>query len=145
MKAKPTLLLTLTALLLLGACGAPAAEAPVADVAQAITINADEFVSMLPNDNLTIVDVRTTQELQETGIIAGAIHIPLDQLASHLDQLPGKDSQILVYCRTGNRSSQAQELLIDAGYSDVLNLAGGIGGWTGAGEQLIPATQFFTP
>lgn len=77
-----------------------------------------------------LVDVRTPEEFA-TGHIAGAVNIPLDTLESRLGEVP-KDTPIVLYCRTGNRSAQAADLLEGAGYSDIRDL-GGILDWTAAG------------
>lgn len=92
-------------------------------------ISAEELLPLLGEEALTLIDVRTGPELAETGIIEDAIHIPLDQLPSMLNALPAKNSPIVVYCRTGNRSNTAQNILIAAGFSNVLDLDGGIANW----------------
>lgn len=133
--------------LILAACGSALAEAPVSVQSSGLPalVSPDQLASSLPDPGLTIVDVRTTAELQDTGIIEGAIHIPLDQLEANLDLLPATDAPILIYCRSGNRSNTAQNLLQAAGYSAVSDLDGGIRGWTGAGYALVPTSNFFTP
>ncbi len=77
-----------------------------------------------------IVDVREDDEWNE-GHIAGAIHIPLNQLNDHLSELQQyKDSTIITQCRSGKRSLKALELLKSAGFSKVSSMDGGIVAWS---------------
>lgn len=70
------------------------------------------FEDIQKEDNYIIVDVRTPEEY-ESGHVVGAINVPYDViLESDLD----KDKTIVVYCRSGNRSSIAYNALIDNGY-----------------------------
>ena len=80
-----------------------------------------------------LIDVRTPQEYS-SGHIAGAVNIPLQELSSRQSELP-QDTPLILYCRSGNRSGQAANLLEDAGYSSIYNLGGTIQ-WTGAGYPL---------
>lgn len=66
-----------------------------------------------------LVDVRTPAEFA-SGSVAGAVNIPLDQIASRLNELKGKKT-IIVFCRSGNGSSQAKSILERNGFSNVLN------------------------
>ena len=77
-----------------------------------------------------LIDVRTPEEFA-TGIIAGAVNIPVDQLSQRLSEVP-KDQPVVLYCRSGNRSNQAAQILGDAGYTQVYDL-GGISQWQSAG------------
>lgn len=79
-----------------------------------------------------LVDVRTADEFA-TGHIYGALNIPLDTLESRLNEFP-RTEPVIVYCRSGNRSAQASQLLADAGYTQIYDL-GGINAWT---EQGFP-------
>lgn len=130
-------------LLLITACGSPAVESAAVSGALPALVSPDQLASRLPDSGLTIVDVRTTEELRQTGIIPGAVHIPLDQLSADPGLLADSDAPILIYCRSGNRSAQAQSILLGAGLSQVSDLAGGIRAWTGAGYELVPTNQFF--
>lgn len=66
-----------------------------------------------------LVDVRTAEEFAG-GSAEGAVNIPLDQVPTNLDKFEGKDS-IVVFCRSGNRSGQAQMFLQHNGFSNVFN------------------------
>ncbi|MBE3556257.1 MAG: FAD-dependent oxidoreductase, partial [Firmicutes bacterium] len=77
---------------------------------------------------LQLVDVRDPQEFQ-SGIIAGAINLPLDQLREQLEQLdPNADT--VVFCRSGQRSYQAERILVQHGFRHVRNLSGGYLAWS---------------
>jgi rhodanese-related sulfurtransferase len=62
-----------------------------------------------------LLDVRTPEEFRE-GHIAGAKNIPVQQLAQRLDELGPKSRPIVVYCRSGARSSAAAQFLKNQGY-----------------------------
>lgn len=81
-----------------------------------------------PRPNLTLIDVRTSEEWAE-GHIRGAIHWPLDRIEN--GQLPPiqKESTVIVYCKAGLRSAKAAGLLIQAQKNPVLSLSGGIEDW----------------
>jgi NADPH-dependent 2,4-dienoyl-CoA reductase/sulfur reductase-like enzyme/rhodanese-related sulfurtransferase len=70
-----------------------------------------------------IVDVRTRGEFR-SGAYPGAINIPLDELQSKLSELGSKDREITVYCASGARSSYAQRMLMQLGFSKVTNGGG---------------------
>ena len=79
-------------------------------------------------DDYVILDARTQAEYDE-GHIPGAILIPHDTVATAAeDALPDKGQLILVYCRSGNRSKQASQALVDLGYTNVVEF-GGINSW----------------
>ena len=78
----------------------------------------------------TLVDVRTAEEFRE-GYIPGAINIDLQQLQNKLNKIP-KDKPVIVYCRSGNRSSFATNILNQSGYTEVYDL-GGIIDWARQG------------
>lgn len=68
-----------------------------------------------------LIDVRTAAEYAE-GHITDAINLPLQDIQNGTLPTAAKDKPIYVYCRSGNRSSQAAELLKTAGYSQVIDL-----------------------
>ncbi len=77
---------------------------------------------------ITVVDVRTRQEY-EAAHIDGSINIPNETIGtSNVETLPDLDATILLYCRSGSRSSQAARKLIALGYTNVLDF-GGIIDW----------------
>jgi glyoxylase-like metal-dependent hydrolase (beta-lactamase superfamily II)/rhodanese-related sulfurtransferase len=83
-----------------------------------------------------IVDVRAPSERQEKRI-AGSLGVPLNHLPERLAEVPG-DRPILVHCAGGYRSSIAASLLQQHGYTQVSEIAGGIGAWE-AGQLPVEA------
>ena len=70
--------------------------------------------------NPIIIDVRTPQEF-ESGHVESAINIEWQDIAS-VENSTNKDNRIFLYCRSGNRSQKATDILINIGYKDVINL-----------------------
>lgn len=77
-------------------------------------------------EDLFLLDVRTPEEHRAYNI--GGTLIPLHDLMDNLAAIP-RDKPIVVYCRSGRRSHQAQVLLQGAGFQDVKNLTGGMLAW----------------
>ena len=90
-------------------------------------IGVDEAKRRVDAGEALLVDVREPDEWR-AGHVAGATHIPLGTVASRASALP-KDREILVICRTGNRSAMAQDRLAQAGFTNVTNIEGGITAW----------------
>jgi glyoxylase-like metal-dependent hydrolase (beta-lactamase superfamily II) len=82
---------------------------------------------LIANDELLTVDVRTPNE-REVKRISESVGIPLNRLNDRLSELP-KDRPLIVYCAGGYRSSIAASLLQNAGFADVVELAGGVAAW----------------
>lgn len=72
-----------------------------------------------------IIDVRTPAEFAE-GHINGAINIPVDRIGQDIHSVAGinKNSVILLYCRSGSRSDRARTILLQQGYTQVINGGG---------------------
>ncbi len=71
-----------------------------------------------------IVDVRTPDEFRD-GAYPGAVNIPVQSLGARMGEI-SKDKPVVVYCASGGRSATAARMLLQAGYTDVVN-AGGLG------------------
>jgi rhodanese-related sulfurtransferase len=97
-------------------------------------VSRDEAQKLI-EDGAQLVDVRTGHEW-EVGRIAGATHLPLDELAQRAGEID-KDRPVVLYCRGGNRSTMAAAALADAGY-DAAKLSEGIVGWVEAGLPVDP-------
>ena len=70
------------------------------------------------------IDVRTAEEYA-SGHVEQASNIPYDEITARIDEITGnKDDLIYVYCRSGRRSGIAREALMEAGYTNVINLGG---------------------
>ncbi|WP_439654935.1 rhodanese-like domain-containing protein [Stutzerimonas zhaodongensis] len=95
-------------------------------LAIAVTANAGDIdkpaaLSALQESNSVLIDVRTEQEHAE-GALPGAKRIETAELAERIGSVaPDKDAPIVLYCRSGRRSSAAQDLLQELGYSRVIN------------------------
>jgi rhodanese-related sulfurtransferase len=74
-----------------------------------------------------IIDVREAEEVAE-GMIPGAIHIPLGELALRQNEIEQTEEIILV-CRSGNRSQKAYEFLEAQGFTGLFNMSGGMLAW----------------
>jgi rhodanese-related sulfurtransferase len=86
-------------------------------------------------DGVYFLDVRTQEEWNEYHV-EGAHLIPLDELQNRLSELP-VDQEIVVVCRSGNRSLQGRNVLVEAGFSQVSSMAGGMNDWRRAGYEWV--------
>lgn len=82
-----------------------------------------------------ILDVRQPEEWQEYHI-PGSTLIPLDQLANRLNEIP-KDQEVVVVCRSGNRSREGRDILLDQNFSTVTSMAGGLREWSAKGYETV--------
>ena len=93
------------------------------------TTKADKLNEMLAEAPVYIVDVREPAEIESAGYIAGSFNIPIRDLLKNLDKLPAKDQKIVVTCASGHRGALGMVALRLLGYTDVVNLNGGVNGW----------------
>lgn len=99
-----------------------------------------EFRDWLDDDPAPFVlDVRTREEAEATGHIAGAVNIPLQELASRTELLPGFDTTIVTYCGSGWRCTMALPVLAALGWESVYTLRdGSLSGWQLQGYPVVP-------
>lgn len=91
-----------------------------------------EVKELLENDsNLNLIDVREADEVA-TGIIPGAVHIPLGEIPERTAELDQSKPYIMI-CKAGGRSARAVQFLEAEGY-DVTNMTGGMMEWEGDTE-----------
>ena len=99
------------------------------------TITADEAFQMFEKNNCNLVDIREINELENSGRVEGASHIPRGMLEVHLDpnssifqngQLD-KNKEIVLFCAGGVRSALAAKSLQDMGYEKISHIEGGFG------------------
>lgn len=95
------------------------------------TITESQFQKMLSNNNILILDVRSSGEYKK-GHIPNAKNLPVDTLSSKLSTLNSyKDSEIVVYCASGGRGARACDILSKNGFNKVYNLIGGVSSYEG--------------
>ena len=86
-----------------------------------------------------VVDVRDAAEVEKSGKVAGAVHIPRGMLefradpdTPYYDKNFAKDNAVILYCASGGRAALSGQALKELGYDDVYNL-GGFGDWAESG------------
>lgn len=94
---------------------------------------------LIAKGNTLVVDVRDAPELEKTGRVAGAVHVPRGMLefradpeSPYHDQNFAKDKTVIVYCASGGRSALSGQALKELGYEEVYNL-GAFGDWADSG------------
>ena len=121
-------------MVLVAACGtAPAAQDVAAKETLPDEISVDQAYELY-EEGTFLLDVRTPEEWQDYHV-DGATLIPLDELESRVDELP-QDEEIVVVCRSGNRSQAGRDILRQAGIQST-SMAGGLKGWHTAGYPLV--------
>ncbi|MFC2145635.1 rhodanese-like domain-containing protein [Actinomycetota bacterium] len=130
------LLISLIALPLSSGCKATAPTSEkVSEAAEIKPIDPEEVYEIIKNDeDYLIVDVRTIEEYN-SGHIEGALLLPVQELEDRLNELP-MDKPIIVYCRSGNRSRTAAEILVNNGFMQIYDM-GGISDWIDKGYPVI--------
>lgn len=99
------------------------------------TISVSEAHTLYQNGAF-VLDVRTQEEWNEFHAPNTTL-IPLDQLASRLSEVP-RDRQVVVVCRSGNRSQQGRDILLNAGFEQVTSMTGGLTEWRASGYPVEP-------
>ena len=99
------------------------------------------------SEGVVVIDIRREEEWQETGIIDGAATVTAFAASGRvhpkfLDKFrelaPSPDTPVMLYCRTGNRTTSLSNALIDQlGFSDVSHLSAGIAGWMAEGRETV--------
>ena len=104
-----------------------------------------EAQQLIANGNTLVVDVRDAPEVDKSGKVAGAVHIPRGMLefradpeSPYHDQNFAKDKTVIVYCASGGRAALSGQALKELGYEDVYNL-GGFSDWAESGGAVEKA------
>ena len=115
--------LLISLLLLLAGCGGNAADGSYQQITQ------EEAKEMMDSQEVIILDVREQDEY-DSGHIPGAVLLPVGSIneTTAAEVIPDKDSTVLVYCRSGNRSKTASSALAEFGYTNIYEF-GGISTW----------------
>ncbi len=125
--------------LILSACspGATAAAEEAAVLVPHEDISAEMLVDMMTTRRETFVLINTL-DFQLANLPGTDLMISFDRIGANLDQLPeDKNAEIVLYCRSGNKSSMAAAELVQAGYTNVKNLVGGMVRWHQLGLPLL--------
>ena len=109
------------------------------------TIDAGEAYQMVQNKNCNLIDIRESNELENTGSVEGATHIPRGMLEVYLDPNSpifqnGKidqNKEFVLFCAGGVRSALAVKSLKDMGYQNVSHIDGGFGSIAGSKFKII--------
>ena len=98
-------------------------------------VDVEEFDQAIEeNESAFLLDVRTQTEWEQDGHLENATLVPHSELEAREGELPSeKDTMILLYCRSGNRSQDAAQTLVDLGFTNIIELESGINGWKNAG------------
>ena len=139
MKTQWLFLLLLT--LVLAACGGTDTAAPVAEQSAELAVldlapevDVHTVAQVKDRDDVYLLDVREQWEYDE-GHIPGVTLLPLGEVSTRLDEIP-TDKEVIVTCRSGNRSGQATDFLRQNGFDNVHNMQGGIVAWEQAGYEV---------
>ncbi len=135
-------LLPLLLVLLLVACSGAETAAPVAEnsldtapLELPAEVDAHTVADVKGRPDVYLLDVREQWEYDE-GHIPGVTLLPMGEIPARLDEIP-TDKEVIVTCRSGNRSGQVTEFLRQNGFDNVHNMAGGILAWEQAGYEVV--------
>jgi rhodanese-related sulfurtransferase len=105
-------------------------------------ISLEQAQELIAKGNTLVVDVRDAPEVEQSGKVAGAVHVPRGMLefradpeSPYHDQHFAKDKTVLVYCASGGRSALSGQALKELGYPEVYNL-GAFKDWAEAGGAI---------
>lgn len=120
---KQILPILLTFFLLLTGCGGNGSDSSYQQITQ------EEAKEMMDTEEVIILDVREQDEY-DSGHIPDAVLLPVGTINEDTaaEVIPEKDSKVLVYCRSGNRSKTASSTLVELGYTNIYEF-GGINTW----------------
>ncbi|MBI5933950.1 MAG: rhodanese-like domain-containing protein [Chloroflexi bacterium] len=102
----------------------------------ASNISVDEAYAIYQQGDAFFLDVRELSEWNEFHA-PGATLISLGELASRLNEV-SRDRPVVVVCRSGNRSQQGRDILLQAGFTDVTSMDGGLNEWRSKGYPIEP-------
>jgi len=123
----------------------PFTAGDVQGIIEAIDYQADAYrevssadaAAFIENLEPVILDVRTEREFNG-GHLPAARLVPVQVLKGRLAELmPLREQPLLIYCRTGNRSTVAAKMLVDAGFTNVVNMRRGIAEWQREGRPVV--------
>lgn len=110
-------------------------EVTTAEVSPVDLLDPDGFgAAVLANPDMPVINVHIPYDDHIEGTDA---FIPFDSILESPDLPTDKTAPIALYCRSGNMSAEASTVLTDAGYTNVIDLDGGMNAWEASGNQLI--------
>ena len=109
------------------------------------TINADEAYQMVQENKCNLIDIRELNELELTGRVEGASHIPMGNLETLLDPNSDvfkngeidKDKEVVLFCAGGVRSEMSVKSLIAKGYKKIYHIEGGSGSISNSNFKIV--------
>ncbi len=109
------------------------------------TINADDAYQKFENNNCNLIDIREINELDNTGRVEGASHIPRGMLEVYLDPNSpiiqngqiDKNKELILFCAGGVRSALAVKSLKEMGYEKISHIDGGFAVMSSSGFKII--------
>ena len=109
------------------------------------TITADEAFQMFEKNNCNLIDIREINELENSGRVEGASHIPRGMLEVYLDHKSpifqngqlDRNKEIVLFCAGGVRSALAVKSLKDMGYEKISHIEGGFGAITRSDFKIV--------
>ena len=129
------ILLAIQMLILMTGCGKENSMKNTEEQLNFQQISMEEGLELMDSDSdYILLDVRRMDEF-EAGHIPGAINIPNESIGTEeIEELADKNQTIYVYCRSGNRSKQASQKLVELGYTKIIEI-GGIMDYSGEVEK----------
>ena len=127
-------------------------EIELLDVSAPVTLGeaTPEALLQAQKDGVVIIDIRRNNEWRETGIIEGAETVTAFQASGQVDPdfldsfrsvVPSPGTPVMLYCRTGSRTTGLGKALIEQlGFTDVTHLSDGITGWIANGQPVVDYT-----
>ncbi|MFO7536722.1 MAG: rhodanese-like domain-containing protein [Chloroflexota bacterium] len=99
----------------------------------------DLAMELVEKPEMLLIDVRTEAEVEENGRIEseGQLLIPIQEFIERMDEWPAEDTEIVIYCGTGHRSTIAMTILWSYGYTDVRSMKGGLAQWDTDGYPVV--------
>ena len=105
-------------------------------------ISPEQAQELIAKGDALVVDVRDAPEVEQSGKVAGAVHIPRGMLefradpeSPYYDQSFAKDKTVIVYCAAGGRAALSGQALKEMGYTEVYNM-GGFKDWADSGGAI---------
>ena len=109
------------------------------------TISADQAYQMLQEDKCNLIDIRESNELELTGRVEGANHIPMGNLETLLDPNSDvfkngqidKDKEVVLFCAGGIRSEMSVKSLTEKGFKNISHIEGGFGSISNSSFKIV--------